>query len=477
MGTPNNLPEAREFALRRMEKYSEMDPSRRNKRVISDVRRKYGIILSDDQVYRIWKKVSDLRDELGEFSDDVGEGKKKYEVVGTDYILYGRNRTFRLSVESVDRIFKDYSKFGGNLTEEEILRKYKLVPEAWHLLKRALRLYKASNVISPHTAESVTEEELDHKVEEATGVHFDVVKEKMIVSHRKRFEKEAKDALRLRENLTYFLDLLKDYVSKCGNVPASLPELSEAPAPGEVSVFLSDTHFRNGKFDEVNARLSELADEALANPAGKVNIFFLGDLAEALCPELMHDSQIPSMGFHNTFETIMSVVTSLKAFISKIASKKLVSFHGIGGNHDRVSRLHDQDIRRTGALVIFEFVKQAYERVENSRVEVSYYTEKINTVGSGNLNYVFHHGDDGFSNRKPEEILWKNGRNDRYNVVVHGDKHTLKMQETKNGMMIGVPALCGQGEYDKRLDLHSEPGAVIISENRHGTADVRVKRL
>lgn len=288
MGNENVMASAREFALSRMEKHAGLDPAERNRKVISDVKRKFGITLSDDQVYRIWKKLSDMREKLGEFGEDVGKEKKRYEVVGTDFVVYGKSKVFKFPVETVDAIFFDFSKFGRNLTEEEVIRKYFPDPEPWHILKRAMRLYKASNVISPHTAETATREQLDAKVEEAAILGVDRVKEKLIVSHRKRFEKEAKDAMRLKENLTYFLDLLKEWVKSCGQEQVALPELKETPVPGEVSVFLSDTHFKEGKYDEVNARLSELADEAIANPAGQVNVFFLGDLAEALCPELMH---------------------------------------------------------------------------------------------------------------------------------------------------------------------------------------------
>lgn len=57
-----------------------------------------------------------------------------------------------------------------------MLRKYELKPEAWQCIKSRLRLYKASNVISPYTAENTPQDELDEKIEFATARHIDTIK-------------------------------------------------------------------------------------------------------------------------------------------------------------------------------------------------------------------------------------------------------------------------------------------------------------
>jgi hypothetical protein len=466
---PNQV---REFVREFCAKHKGLEPEERNKRIVEEVKRKFDVILSRHQIYRIVSQIDEIREKIAPLNEN--EPKQPWEVVDGKYILKTKHGTFGLSVEQVDLIFKDYSKFGANLSGEEILRKYKLKPEAWQALKNKLRLYKASHVISPHTAENLPEKEVDQKVEEAIGAHIDTIKEKMVLTHHRRFKAEALEAMRIVQNVDYFLGHLKSKM-ETWTPPTYKVNATPIKAPGELTVVLTDLHYKIGKYEEVNARTDEVAKECIDRKEGTVNVLLTGDLAETLCSEMMHDSQVNSMKGHDVFETMLQIADSIEKFLVKIAeSGKTVHFRGIGGNHDRISRQHDQDIRRTGALVIYELISRALKLTD---IKVEYYTEKINKFVSGNLAFVFHHGDDGFSKRKPEDILWKNGIAGKYNVIVHGDKHTLTMRETKDATMIGVPAMAGEGEYDKRLDLHSEPGAIFVNENSHGTADIQLKRL
>lgn len=465
--------EQKEFIRRKIEENAHLPAQERNKEIINEVRRKYGIIISRHQIYRIMQELQEIRDNIAGINDEVEE-KKKWEVVDNWYYFYGKHATYKLTVEQVDCLFKDYSKYGANLSGEEICRKYMLKPEAFQLIKSSLRLFKASHVISPHTAETSSEEELDGKVEEAIGAHRDAVREKMVSTHERRFKEEAKKAIAIVANVDNFMAHIQERMETM-EFPEYKIKAKPNNNPGEFAVMFSDTHFRNGKYEEVEARMNEISDAVISRKEGTANIFFLGDLAETLSAEMMHDSQARVMERHDVFDTVLMIADIFERFIVRIAeSGKKVNFYGIGGNHDRISRLHDQDIRRSGALFTFEMIKRA---IHDARVKVEYFTEKINKVESGGLSYLFHHGDDSFSNRKPEDILWKNGTQGKHNIIVHGDKHTITAKETKSATMIGVPALCGQGEYDKRLDLHSEPGYVMVEENRHGTADVSIKRL
>jgi len=57
-----------------------------------------------------------------------------------------------------------------------MIQKYEISAEAWNLIKRRLRLYKKSNTISPYTAENISQEALDEKIEFATARHIDSIK-------------------------------------------------------------------------------------------------------------------------------------------------------------------------------------------------------------------------------------------------------------------------------------------------------------
>lgn len=445
------------------------------KKIVDSVRKEFRVDVTYDAVRNLIRRVEEMRRKISEANDSV-ESKKDYEVIDGKYILKTKHGVFKLTVDEVDEIFKDYASKGNNLTEEEMLKKWRLKPEVWVAIKNKLRLYKASNTVSPHSAENLPDDALEEKIQDAIGSHIDKIKDRLVVTHQKQFKKEALKAFKVLGTIDEFLSHMRSFLDgyKPLDISFPVPETPHGPQD-QFTVFLADAHFGKLKTNEIVWRFDSILNECKARTERKVNVCFMGDLAETLSPILMHDSQIGEMESMKVFETMMFIVNVVEKFLIALrATGKTVEFHGIAGNHDRITRNHDQDVERTGALVIYELIKRGLSKVD---VEVNYYVEKINSFKAGNLNFVLHHGDDGFSNRKPEDILWKHGEVGSYNVVVHGDKHTVSMRETKNGMMIGCPALAGQGAYDKRLDLASEPGIIIVTENARKTADVLLKRL
>jgi len=448
--------------------------SARVKNVMEMVRKKFDVELTFDAVRNVLRRmVDDLSDKIGKANDAVGDDVP-YDFQDQVYVLRTKHGAFSITLEQADAIFMDFSKKGKDMSSEAILKKYNLKPEVWHAIKNKLRLYKDSHTFSPETVKRLSPEQLDEKVEEAVGSHIDAVKEKMVRTHERVFKQRAYDAFKILSNVDHFLGHVRSYLANY--VPEPIDYVpSECVAPGSVSVFLSDFHIGKRGTADIVDRLSAALDECVRAPEGEVNVYSLGDLAETLSPILMHDSQIGALEDHGVFPTMLKIADLFRRFLTAVAkSGKRVTFHGIGGNHDRIARGHDQDMSRTGALVIYEFIRLV---LASTDVKVNYYLDKINTIECGNLAFVIAHGDDGFSSRKSEDVLWKNGVRGKYNLVMHGDKHAISMRETKDGMMICVPALAGKGEYDARLDLHSEPGIIVVRENAKRTADVLLKRL
>ena len=68
----------------------------------------------------------------------------------------------------------------------------------------------------------------------------------------------------------------------------------------------------------------------------------------------------------------------------------MVTFRGIGGNHDRIGKTNTEDIQRTAALCIYEMIKRGLSRTE---IDVGYFVEKINIINANRLQYIIHHGD------------------------------------------------------------------------------------
>lgn len=168
-----------------------------------------------------------------------------------------------------------------NLTEEEMLGKFELKPEAWHALKRALRLYKKSNVISPITAERLPEEELDEKIEYATHRHIDQIKSKMVKTHEKIFKEDAKKAFKVLGNIDQFLEHLKKSVPEIdwNYTPRKRVEILNDDT---LRIFITDIHIGKEGTNETEERLWMIHDQILAQPQRNVVLNNLGDLFEGL---------------------------------------------------------------------------------------------------------------------------------------------------------------------------------------------------
>lgn len=51
------------------------------------------------------------------------------------------------------------------------------------------------------------------------------------------------------------------------------------------------------------------------------------------------------------------------------------------------------------------------------------------------------------------------------------------MSEGKNYTQIQIPALAGEGRYDKDMNLHSLPGYIKLVRNTYDSVDIIIKRL
>ncbi len=463
----------KDFIRDKFEEVKELPARERNKIIIEAVKNKFRETINGDDVYEICIRIDRMKDKIAEINDSVDDGKK-YEVIDWHYILHRKDEApFKFSVEEIDSMFLDFSSKWNNLTWEEMISKYNLKPEAWQCIKHRLRLYKASNVISPYTAENTPEEELDEKIEFATARHIDTIKEKMVKTHARQFKEEAKRAFKVVGNIEYFLDNLKTYIE--GYEPKKIDYVKPLPLNNDtVDVAFSDIHIGKRNTEAIIKRFDEIFQYVVNRPETNVNIICLGDLWESFAPGGMHEWQVEHMELHG-FELMMFIVEIFEKFLIWLdKAGKRVHFRWIGGNHDRFWKKHNEDIQRTAALSIYEMIKRGLSKTE---VNLEYYIDFINSFEVGAINYIIHHGDNNFDKRKQEDILWKNWRYGKYNVILHGDKHSGKFQETKGGCMIQVPMLAWRGEYDTMLDLHSEPGFVVIEQNRHNTADVSFKRL
>jgi len=102
----------------------------------------------------------------------------------------------------------------------------------------------------------------------------------------------------------------------------------------------------------------------------------LGDLVESLVDGGMHPWQEADMEMHG-IDLILYVANIFTEFIVKIrGSGKRIRFIWIWGNHDRFGKNHNEDMQRTGALVIYELIKRSLLTTD---IDVVTPREKVNS--------------------------------------------------------------------------------------------------
>lgn len=404
------------------------------------------------------------------------EDKPRYEISGDRYIVW----PFSFSIDEIDGIFADYSIYWNNLSQQQIMNKYKFKPEAWDAIKRAFRLNKYSHVVSPFTADNLPEEELDERVNDAIETHHDTLVERLTYTHDRKFKKEAKTAFKAKGNIDYFVERLRDAVSEY--VPlydGEFIEVLERHSSKIEHVVISDIHIGKVDTNKILARIWEVATYCVESPADTIYITCLGDLAEAFTWDGMHSNQIAfgtdhdfGMYWFNLLMRVAEIFERMVRFIVKTGNKKVI-FTGITGNHDRFSIEKEKDQERVGWLVVYEIMKRWLKGV----AEVRYFNSHAATFEADWIHYIIHHWDGNMDRQQPEKVVITYWNLSAYNVILSGDKHTLRASEGRNFTNIKVPALAWVGVYDKSMNLHSETWFLVIRTNKHWTVDFEFKRL
>lgn len=262
-----------------------------------------------------------------ELSESV-ETKKKYEVKDGKYYVPTRHGTFVFECEEADRIFFDYSDKGGNLSQDQVIEKYKLKPEAWNAIKSAFRLYKTSHVLSPHTLETASDEKLEVVITKAVGDHIDRFKQKFVDTHERDMKALHKKALKFYANAEYRMEMLDKAIKNWKPDAIVLHDVEELPYNGILHVVLSDLHIGKVGTAMVFERLAIAKKKIIAAPEIDVHLKFPGDLAEAFIA--MHPNQIETgteQEYGYGFDLACNVADFIEQFIIELlAAGKRVHF-------------------------------------------------------------------------------------------------------------------------------------------------------
>lgn len=377
----------KDFIKEQFEKLKDLSARERNKQIVAGVKKKFREVINGSDIYELCGRIDKLKDKIQKVNESLDD-KPPYEVTNGKYIFHRKDKEpFEFTIDEIDQLFKEYPKLGKDMSKRRIKEKYNMTEAAWNCIRSRLELYKDSNTVSPYAAKTLPPEELQERIEESIDNHIDSIKSKMISTHEKRFKEEAKKAFKILGNIEYFLDNLREYI--IDYKPMVVDYVKQPVLNNDrLEIAFSDIHFGKNGTKDIVARFDEIYNYIVNRNESYINIICLGDLGESFAPGGMHPGQVEHMEMH-WFELMMFIVHTFEKFLVGLEKKwKVVTFRGIGGNHDRIWQNNNQDTQRTAALCIYEMIKRGLSRTE---IDINYFIDKINTFQIGELNYIIHH--------------------------------------------------------------------------------------
>lgn len=446
----------------------------------------FGLSTSHETIRVRRKKLLSSLDETQENIELAKESEKNILEITDDYYIfyiqeediYGNKKTVSkpIKISTVDEIFKHYSKHGYNHSSERILQDFKLDNQLWYTIKRRLRLFKDSHVVSPATLEKFENDPkwlkryIDWVIDESIQ---DKYKHQFVESFNRKMEKDYKYKSRVLANADNFWHYLRRYLVDY-NPTLNIIQRKNIEENWRLTVWLSDLHLGKQNTNDIILRIRKTTNYLLNRQENQICIAWLGDWLETVVVGWMHPWQVEKMEKYG-FDLMMLVVDEItNMLVSLYQWGKNVWFYELWGNHDRISKDNKEDLERTVALFIFELIKANVKQI--NEIVVNIFHNNINTFQFWQFNYIVSHWEDNFDKRKPTDIAWKHWIIWVKNIIIHWHKHNISISEDKDITMIWLPALAWKGDYDTRMDLHSESWIVIVKENEDDLPDIYIKR-
>lgn len=402
------------------------------------------------------------------------ELKTPYKVLGGKHYFYPIKGEFSIPNELVDKLFYSFSKHGLDLSQTQILNKYNLEPWQWHAVKNALKLYKLSNIFSPHTVENtdpevmkeMVREKLDQRIN-TLGFTIEEEYKKSIINKYKDFIKKStvKDLV-----VTTILTELQDLLPKVSFEKPTRVEINGSGKVKDLTLVISDIHFglnnNNSSVspiysvDKVKVVLDEIAKEVNSYGAERVHILNLGDIIETF----QGNNHLGSWkGIETGFYGSRLVIECYKLIVEFLLQiNNLSSYSQLPGNHDRSSSNNKEDVEGFIAEIVFEFIKNSFM---GSDISFEYQSTLISKE-IGNLNYIATHGHLDISKMPASELILEYAPNpNKFTLLLQGHFHSRKVKrEHKMFRDLVIPAIMPGNNYSVTAGYSSSPGYVIIKE-------------
>jgi len=226
--------------------------------------------------------------------------------------------------------------------------------------------------------------------------------------------------------------------------------------------------------------LVKCADIINRHQYAQVTVFILGDIIESFT----------GTNHKNTWQEIsLYGIEAVKAAYKLITTWFLERINNlnevliVGGNHDRTTESMELDMRG-GAANMLAFMLQ-----EKGWYTVTYHPLLLEKT-IDNLHYIATHGHYGISKQDAGQMLFKYGKQDRYNLILQAHKHTregarglkktgLNFSEYKTVALddlhyrkLTIAPLVTGNFYSQSLGLNSNAGFTLIENSGQGKPNV-----
>ena len=291
--------------------------------------------------------------------------------------------------------------------------------------------------------------------------------------------------VRNQENDTDFFDRFKDVLEK--QISRTYRPKKSKPAKKVEGVLKwSDLHFgahiRNlilsQDYDEDVLLNGLLKSVEQVNSLGfkKVHVHINGDLIESFS----------GLNHVNSWMSMKKDLIGAKAIklCAELLEKALSEIENLGevkiiaGNHDRVSKANDEDVKGGAA----ELISWA---LELKGFSVEFHPMLITHLVDG-INHINLHGHFGISKSSTEKIIWNYGTKGKYNFVFEGHLHSLiekaSIKHRDNINLIkddsidyrrmNLPSFFTGNYYSETLGFTTNPGYLIVWDNGNGTPNI-----
>ena len=402
----------------------------------------------------------------------------KYEVNDGHYQWTTSLGEIKIPVEEADQMFYEYSRHGLDMSQSQMRNKHSLKIWEWHAIKRALFMYKDSNIFSPHTEENTPKSELQQMIESKMEEKMDDRQRLIENAYNKETLKRYKKAI-LNDNVKTFAretitdelaDLMADWKSKVAVTYKSNCETCDANTQ-HLIVTIADIHIGALSTDLVNTpdysveiarqKLLKIADIInRANPA-KVTIAFMGDIIESFTgmnhPNSWHGVEQGMIGA----KLIRAALELIEEFVSKIYNVRQIL--AVSGNHDRITASNKEDNRGQVSEILFYMLGRLYKDTIPVKHSDLLITEEIDGI-----QYVMAHGDKK-TFRDGKQVVIDHGNNKLFNVILTGHTHVRRIiEDERSYRWIALPSIFSGNRYSEENGWNSRAGFVTFQNDGTG---------